>query len=165
MATAAPSVEIRVLVDFFEKSMATSLPVSESLSFQSVHRVGLLNLCLEAFNTSWENSSGVRSLVDRRCRGDDRTDCPVYGRPCIRVAFRSAEVTSLAGAILKILIELSSSTQDRRCAFPSDQRFQDTYFRAINFRYILNANSKEHVWSDKPFLSLCLHASRSTMPN
>lgn len=129
MATAAPSVEIRVLVDFFEKSMATSLPVSESFSFQSVHGVGLLNLCLEAFNTSWENSSGVRSLVDRRCRGDDRTDCPVYGRPCVRVAFRSAEVTSLAGAILKVLIELSSSTQDKRCSFSERPAFSRHLFQ------------------------------------
>src|ERR1700733_8236394 len=101
IATAAPSVETRVLVDFLEKSIATTLPVRESFSLQSVHSVGLSNLCPEAFNTSWENSSGVRSFVERRCRGLDRLDRPVYARVCSRVALRSAEVSSLEGVILK----------------------------------------------------------------
>ncbi len=99
MAAAAPSVDIRVLVDFFEKSIATSWPERDFLSFQSVHSVGLLNLCSEAFITSWENSWEVRSLVDRRCRGDDSVDWPVYFRVWHRNEVRKALAKGRTGAI------------------------------------------------------------------
>ena len=99
MAAAAPSVETRVLVDFFEKSIATIWPERAFLSFQSVHSVDLLNLCAEAFTTSWENSWGVRSLIDRRCRGDDNVDWPVYVRVRHRIKLRKALAKGRTGAI------------------------------------------------------------------
>lgn len=65
----AASVETRVRVERLENMIAIVLPVREVDSERGVRPDLMDSLCERAFWTSFVNSAGVRSAIERRWRG------------------------------------------------------------------------------------------------